>query len=500
MKYKKIVIVMLMMSVLSLIAMQLKISDDIFGSIENLTYKYRESKAVSLIAGMQTENDDVNNKNDIAGKAEVITEEVKIKSNDITDNKEDTDVQRNINQIKEYNSDDKTEIGIVITNSSNNIYHDTVSMESEGTINVYYGKNLNSTKSVGNEIAIDSLKYFKKNKYVKITSDKKINIKNLPNNSYEGDFFVYSKDEGFVIVNKVSVEKYLFSVVASEMPLSFEKEALKSQAVCARTYTYAHLDNDKYKEFDAIMDDTTSYQAYGKKTDKKIVEAVKSTRGEVLTRNNELINAYYFSTSCGYTTDDRIWGNAKNDYLRSKYVSAKESVIDVSTKDNFNSFIKNNYDAYESKCAFYRWKVTINAETIKSKLYEYKGENVGNIQNIEIAERGAGGIVSKIRIIGEKGSAVITNQNEIRNVFSINGNELKLNDGSVRMDFGSLPSAFFTVDKISNKKYMLTGGGFGHGSGMSQYGANEMAKKGKGYEEILNFFYTDVTCGRIEIH
>ena len=146
MKYKKIVIVMLMMSVLSLIAMQLKISDDIFGSIENLTYKYRESKAVSLIAGMQTENDDVNNKNDIAGKAEVITEEVKIKSNDITDNKEDTDVQRNINQIKEYNSDDKTEIGIVITNSSNNIYHDTVSMESEGTINVYYGKTLTVQK------------------------------------------------------------------------------------------------------------------------------------------------------------------------------------------------------------------------------------------------------------------------------------------------------------------------------------------------------------------
>lgn len=491
MKYKRIIIFVLMMSVLLLLIMQLRISGDIFGNIENLTYKYKEA---SLTVAMEKENAKLYNKSGIGNQVEeVITKKIDTKINNISN-------EENNKKIIEYDKQDKTEIGIVITGGSNNIYHKSVCIESGGTINVYYGNNLNSTKSVGNKIIIDDLKYFKKNKYIKITSDKKITIKNLPNNNYEGDFFVYSEPEGFVIVNKVSVEKYLYSVVASEMPLSFEKEALKSQAVCARTFTYSHLDNEKYKQFDAIMDDTTSYQVYGKKTDKKIIEAVKSTRGEVLTKDNELIQAYYFSTSCGYTTDGSIWGSNKKDYLKSKYVSEKDTIVNVSTKDNFRSFLNNNYDAYESQCAFYRWKVTINTETIKNKLYNCKGKNIGEIKKIEIVKHGAGGIVAELKIIGESGSVIVTNQNEIRKIFSPQGYELKLNGGSVRNDLCSLPSAFFTIDKVSERKYLLKGGGFGHGSGMSQYGAHKMAETGKNYKEILAFFYSGVICGRRDTH
>lgn len=481
-----------MMSVLSLTIMQMRLSSDIFGNIEALTNKCME---ISLNNGVKIEN---SNKSLEEIEKESIDEETS-ESTDKRTNKKSVDAIEADTNLK-YDKNDNTQIGIVVTNGGNNIYHSSISMESEGTIRIYYGKNLNSTKSFNNKITISDLKYFKKNKYVKITSDKKITIKNLPNNSYEGDFFIYHESDGFVIVNNISVEKYLYSVVASEMPVSFEKEALKSQAVCARTFTYSHLDNDKYKKYNAIMDDTTSYQAYGKTTDKKIKEAVKDTRGEVLSTDEGLISAYYFSTSCGYTTDDGIWGRDAKSYLKSKYVSDKENVVDVSAKDNFKNFINNNYDAYESKCSFYRWKVTINSESIKNKIYECKGENIGNIKNVEVRSRGAGGIVSEIVISGEDGSVSITNQNEIRKIFSPQGLELKLNDGSTRTDLTTLPSAFFAVDKVSDKKYQLTGGGFGHGSGMSQYGANEMAKEGMNYKEILEFFYSGVICGYINTH
>lgn len=395
---------------------------------------------------------------------------------------------------------DNQKIGIVITNNGN-LHFNSIEFVSDGIINIYYGKNFQNIKTYNHRILINGKSYFKNSNRIKITSDKKITIKGLSKAAFDGSFYVYREDNEFIAVNEISIEKYLFGVVSSEMPLSFEKEALKAQAVCARTYTYAHLDNSKYKKYNAIMDDTVNYQAYGNtKVTKKVKDSVKSTRGEVLTSKGKLINAYYFSTSCGYTTDAAIWGNKELSYLKSKYVSKEKGTIDVLSTDYFNQFIKNKQEAYEKDCSFYRWKVTIKAESIKNKLYEICEENIGDVKGISISRRGAGGIVSEVEIIGNNGKCVINNQNKIRQVFSPKGCKIILNDGSERSDFSSLPSAFFVIDKKSDSEYMLTGGGFGHGSGMSQYGAHEMAKNGKKYNEILSFFYTDVTCGHTNIH
>lgn len=400
------------------------------------------------------------------------------------------------------NSGDNPEVGIVITNTSENIHHDDLTIKSNSDIYIYYGEGLKNKKNCGRSISINSGDdYFKSNNIIKICSAGKLKVSDITDAALEGELHIYSESSGLVAVNRINVEKYLYGVVASEMPESFEKEALKAQAVCARTYTYAHLDNDKYKQYNAIMDNTTSYQAYGNSEySKKIMQAVNETKGEVLSVNNELIDAYYFSTSCGYTTDYKIWGDTKLSYLKSKYVSKNEGVADVSTGDFFNSFIKNTATTYESECPFFRWNVTINGTTIKNKLYEVIGENIGDIKNIKVKKRGSGGIASEILCEGINGTIVLDNQYEIRQVFSPYGYDLKLNDESVRCDMTLLPSAFITVDKVSDAKYKITGGGFGHGSGMSQYGANEMAKAGKKYKEIVTFFYNNVNCGRIDIH
>ena len=117
--------------------------------------------------------------------------------------------------------------------------------------------------------------------------------------------------------------------------------------------------------------------------------------------------------------------------------------------------------------------------------------DIGIIQDIEITETGAGGIALQIRITGEQGSITVDTENKIRKVLGGTGAEVIRQDGSIEPGTALLPSAFFTVEKEGDL-FVIQGGGFGHGIGMSQNGANEMAKQGKSYEEILALFFPNV--------
>lgn len=126
--------------------------------------------------------------------------------------------------------------------------------------------------------------------------------------SYKGIFYIYKESSGLVLVNQVGMEDYVAAVISSEIGEESPKEALKAQAVCARTYIMKSQ-GKKYKKYNAKGDDSVSYQVYNKNVPgENSIKAANETKGTVMKYKGKLINAYYFSTSWGYTTDYRIWG------------------------------------------------------------------------------------------------------------------------------------------------------------------------------------------------
>ena len=149
------------------------------------------------------------------------------------------------------------------------------------------------------------------------SSDKKISIRSLERSqgvpAYEGIIELRNTAEGIVIINELSVEKYLKAVVPSEMPASYELEALKAQAVCARSYAYQQMEKYGYPEYEAHVNDSTDYQLYGNvKNHEKTNQAISETKGQVVYYHDEIATTYYYSTSCGETTDIRAWGTKKS--------------------------------------------------------------------------------------------------------------------------------------------------------------------------------------------
>ena len=265
---------------------------------------------------------------------------------------------------------------------------------------------------------------------------------------------VKKDDTGEII--KVPLEEYVYGVVSSEMPASFNEEALKAQAVASRTYVMYAMENSKNRDFDVY--DSVNSQVY-KSEDKlkefwgdkyeeysnKIKKVIIDTKGEYITYNDEIIEAFFFSTSTGYTENSEEVFNEELPYLRSV-----ESAWDESSP-SFNSEIE------ISKNDFY------------NKLGIVYNDNL-DISDIE--KTGSGRIKS----------------------LKINGNYFKGVD--VRTKLG-LRSTFFTFYENEEKIKVKTKG-YGHGVGMSQYGAQGMALAGFKYEDIIKYYYTGVEIKKID--
>ena len=139
------------------------------------------------------------------------------------------------------------------------------------------------------------------------------------NPAYRGSLTVYEDENGLRMVNELPLEQYLCAVVPSEMPSSYPKEALKAQAVCARTYAVVQMQAQKRKDLGAQVDDSVSFQVYGNSQEAESSnEAVKATEGKILLNQGMPITAYYFSTSHGKTSTDEVWeASAASAYLKS---------------------------------------------------------------------------------------------------------------------------------------------------------------------------------------
>lgn len=315
--------------------------------------------------------------------------------------------------------------------------------------------------------------------------------------SYAGRLEILDTDDGLVLVNELELEDYLKKVIPSEMPSSYEKEALKAQAVCARTYAFMQRKSNTYSAYGAQIDDSTQFQVYNNvDPDEKTAQAVQETYGKMLYYNGNPITAYYFSTSCGTTTNASIWDSDPEDtpYLRCLSLQTARSRLSFASEEAFASFIKKkDFPAYDASYPLYRWNFRTNGTIIASHV-----GGVGKITGVSVTERGPGGVAMKLLVKGSEGETTISGQNAIRSALGDASLTLNLMDGKTSDGWSLLPSGFLAIEETGTDEqgvvqFRVYGGGYGHGVGMSQNGAQGMAKAGMGYEEILKYFYDGVT-------
>lgn len=341
---------------------------------------------------------------------------------------------------------------------------------------------------------------------------------------YQGKLDVRRYPEGYAVVNELPIEQYLCAVVPSEMPSSYEPEALKAQAICARSYARIQLERGDYAAFGAHVDDTTNYQVYNKQDrNDKTTAAVWDTAGMVMTYGGEVAEAYYFSTSAGVTGDGEAWGlhtKPEYDYLQGRLIREGGGTADLSSEEAFGQFLAApDAASYESAMPFFRWnavadyateealsKIQTILSTRKERTPEEilfrnkKGKQVksmkqfGALVQIGVVKRSASGVILQLQLDYEKGTVQVGNEYNIRAVLGCGVTDLTLADGS-RRNAALLPSAYATIARQENGTYALSGGGYGHGIGMSQNGAQAMAQSGKSCEEILKFFFEGIEIG-----
>lgn len=313
---------------------------------------------------------------------------------------------------------------------------------------------------------------------------------------YMGRLELLEAEEGLVLVNDLYLEDYLKRVVPSEMPSSYELEALKAQAVCARTYAYMQIQGNSYQQYGAHVDDSTNFQVYNNiEPDERSARAVEETYGKMMFYGENPVTAYYFSTSCGVTADNRVWGGdpAQAPYLKSVTLNPGRKTLDLSGEEDFAAFIREDRTAYDSSYPFFRWSVVTNTSILTENI-----QGVGQVQQIRVTQRDSSGVASQLLVTGSDGERTIRGQNAIRGALGDPRLTIQRKDGKTTEGWSSLPSGFLCIEDLGDgeggvRQFRIRGGGYGHGVGMSQNGAQGMAKEGMGYEEILKFFYDGVT-------
>lgn len=347
---------------------------------------------------------------------------------------------------------------------------------------------------------------------------------------YRGRMEIRLMEEGFAVINEVLLEEYLYAVVPSEMPAGYPLEALKAQAICARTYAYSHMLSPGLADVGAHVDDSTSYQVYNNIMEQNSTTvAVKETAGQLLYGNGEPVSTYYYSTSCGFGSDEHVWKSESAPelpYLTASSVSlegveGKESIYTAESMREeamFAQFLDYPPESdFEKNEAWYRWTYTVqdvneeqmlkvlqnryaaNAKlilTLKGDSYVSEPvEELGTVKSIKVLSRNTGGVADELLIEGEEASYKVISELNIRYVLCDGKTQVLRQDGSTVDMKSLLPSAFFVISPVQNDEnmigYELYGGGFGHGAGMSQNGAKNMAEAGYTAQQILEFFYKD---------
>ncbi len=302
---------------------------------------------------------------------------------------------------------------------------------------------------------------------------------------YRGDIKLIAGADGILIVNVLGLEDYLYGVVGREMSESFPIEALKAQAVAARNYAVMSIGRHSADGFDLC--NGVHCQAYGAydSEGEKIRQAVDETAGKLLLYKGQPVQCYYYSSNGGYSeSSENVWV-AELGYLKGK----RDPYEDASRIPNYN------------------WSVTFTADEIKSTLAS-RGIDIGDITDVTVVSRSENNHVTELLIAGTEGEKSYYKDN-IRAALPKALNSTLF---SVSKSGGALPVKVLTsngiitvqTDEVSvltgegrayagggDLSFTFAGSGWGHGVGMSQYGAMLMAEQGFDYEKILTFYFTD---------
>ncbi|MCC8051694.1 MAG: SpoIID/LytB domain-containing protein [Clostridiales bacterium] len=336
---------------------------------------------------------------------------------------------------------------------------------------------------------------------------------------YEGELYIYRLEKGLVLVNALPLEKYLCAVVSSEMPSYYPEEALKAQAVCARTYALRCIEDreniidtaeDSVVNTDSVagidekniadLNDSAAFQVYNnRKSTEASADAVEATRGEVLLTDT----CQYYSTS-----------------------ALSEHRDDLSEEEAFRGFLeKVPEEDVEYGSPWLRWQVEIPIiQILKKTEDEYGLQYEEAVQSesvlsertaeIKVAAHSGNGQAQLLTVTVGDETVEIEGEYAIRQLLSPGEAEVTLLDGSTVSDMQLLPSAFFllengqeewteketasTAETIADQEMaaeqetvVIYGGGYGHGNGMSQCGAAQLAADGATYLDILEYYYGD---------
>ena len=331
--------------------------------------------------------------------------------------------------------------------------------------------------------------------------------------AFRGAFRLVKREAGLTVINDVSLEEYVTSVISSEMSASCPLELLKAHAVISRSWLWYPkaspsrsgrgqsdgLDSreivrwygrEAHPDFDVCADDHCQrYQGITKAFSPAVAEAVRATAGEFLRYNGTICDAR-FSKSCGGVTERyaTAWEDEDIPYLRSVYDGPAQSC-----SYSPDAWIRSNPPAYcntddsellsrvlpgfdQETRDFYRWRVTYTPEELADLIASRLAVSLGPIRDVQALARGPSGRIYRLKITGERDYIIIGKELEIRRALSRT----------------HLYSSAFVVDKESDC-FVLKGAGWGHGVGLCQIGAAVMANDGKTYAEILQHYYRGTT-------
>jgi len=306
---------------------------------------------------------------------------------------------------------------------------------------------------------------------------------------------------GLTIVNTLPIEQYLYGVVGSEMPPSWHIEALKAQAVAARSYTLYNLKKHQSDDYDVCA--TTDCQVYGGRESEvsQVIKAVDDTAGQVIMAEGKVIPAYFHSSSGGYTENsENVWGTYES-YLR--------GVVD-----------------YDQNSPQYKWEKKLTIKELEGAIHK-AGYNIGTIKAIKlppltsqpmsIAERGVSGRVKVIQFSGSTGNAQLTGE-QLRQILGLKSTLFDVRvmvpvKQAGEFDRSHLPpkgdqdlitgkQGIHAISGRPNETIVISGFGWGHGLGLSQWGAKAMAEQGyQGdstyFKEILKHYYQGTTIKKV---
>ena len=264
---------------------------------------------------------------------------------------------------------------------------------------------------------------------------------------YRGETQLVNDGSDLTVINRVELEDYLYSVVGGEMPTSWPIEALKAQAVAARSYALHESNRSGNRLYD--LESTTASQVYkGIKSETRSThEAVNSTEGQVLTYGGKPILAVFHSSSGGHTENvEDVW---------SRPLPYLKSVVD-----------------YDHTAPVYEWQKALSGREIG-----YRLGNVGSVRSIIPQQVTPQGRIKRLKVVGDQGSKTISGQTFRKAL--------------------DLRSTLFQVDG-NTQRFIISGRGFGHGIGLSQWGANYLATQGANYRQILGHYYQNVKLSLID--